>query len=70
MSQENVEIVRRLYTDPRGLTAATNEMVAPEAEFDFTAVYPDKPILRGVDEAFPCRARGGEAGLPRGHRRR
>ena len=27
MSQENVEIVKRLYADPRGLTAATNEMV-------------------------------------------
>jgi hypothetical protein len=25
MSQENVEIVRRLYADPRGLTAAANE---------------------------------------------
>ena len=45
MSQENVEIVRRLYADPRGLTSATNELVAPEAEFDFTAVYPDRPIL-------------------------
>ena len=46
MSQENVEIVRRLYADPRGLTAATNEMVAPEAEFDFTAVYPTSRSLR------------------------
>ena len=27
MSQENVEIVKRLYADPRGSTAATNEMV-------------------------------------------
>jgi hypothetical protein len=64
MSQENVEIVRRLYADPRGLTAATNELVAPEAEFDFTAVYPDKPILRSVDEARDFRDSGPWGGSP------
>jgi ketosteroid isomerase-like protein len=64
MSQENVEIVRRLYADPRGLTTAGNEMVAPDAEFDFTAVYPDKPILRGVDEARDFRDTGPWGGSP------
>ena len=64
MSQENVETVRRLYADPRGLTAATNETVAPEAEFDFTAVYPDKPILRGVDEFRRFRDIGPFGGSP------
>ena len=64
MSQENVEIVRRLYADPRGLTAATDEMVAPEAEFDFTAVYPDKPILTSVDEARHFRDSGPWGGSP------
>jgi ketosteroid isomerase-like protein len=64
MSEENVDMVRRLYADPRGLTAAVNEMVAPGAEFDFTAVYPDKPILRGVDEARRFRDTGPWRGSP------
>jgi ketosteroid isomerase-like protein len=64
MSEENMEIVRRLYADPRGLTAASNEMVAPEAEFDFTAVYPDKPTLKGVDEFRRFRDVGPFGGSP------
>src|SRR5215207_2194256 len=32
-------------------------MVAPEAEFEFSAVYPDKPILSGVYEAPPVEIR-------------
>jgi len=48
MSQENVEIVRRGYADPAPLTGAMP--FAPDAEFDFTAVYPDRPVLRGVEE--------------------
>jgi ketosteroid isomerase-like protein len=49
MSQENVEVVRRFYGDPDpwGTFAA---FVAPDAEFDFTAVYPDGSVLRGIDE--------------------
>ena len=50
MSQENVEIVRGVYADPRGVTVAASDKVAPDAEFDFTAVYPDRPILRGLEE--------------------
>jgi hypothetical protein len=46
MSQENVEIVRDVYADPRGLTAGAFGRVAPDAEFDFTAVYPDRPIMK------------------------
>ena len=30
--RRNVEIVRRLCADPRGLTSATNELVAPEVD--------------------------------------
>src|SRR3954453_1515858 len=45
MSQENVEIVRDVYADSRGLTAGASGRVAPDAEFDFTAVYPDRPIM-------------------------
>jgi hypothetical protein len=46
MSRENVEIVRRVYADPGGLTAGAARHVAPDAEFDFTAAYPDRPIMR------------------------
>ena len=32
------------------MTLADSGKVAPNAEFDFSEVYPDTPILRGVDE--------------------
>jgi ketosteroid isomerase-like protein len=48
MSQENVEIVRRAFLDPGPLTDAPT--VAPDAEFDFTEIYPDQAVLRGVEE--------------------
>jgi hypothetical protein len=49
MSQESLDVVRRFYGDPDpwGTFAA---LVAPDAEFDFTAVYPDGSVLRGIDE--------------------
>jgi ketosteroid isomerase-like protein len=58
MSQENVELVRSIYADPRGLTAAASGRVAPDAEFDFREAYPDMPILRGVEELRRFRDRG------------
>jgi ketosteroid isomerase-like protein len=64
MSQENVELVRCIYADPRGLTAAASEGVAPDAEFDFTAVYPDRPIMRGVEELRRFRDSGPWSGSP------
>jgi len=48
MSQENVEIVRRAYAAPALLIDAQH--VAHDAEFDFRDIYPDQPVLRGVDE--------------------
>jgi ketosteroid isomerase-like protein len=48
MSKRNVEIVRRGYADPAPLTSAMR--FAPDVEFDFTAIYPDQPVLRGVGE--------------------
>jgi hypothetical protein len=48
MSQENVEIVREFYADPDPWGAFAVR-VAPDAEFDFTAVYPDGPVLHGID---------------------
>jgi hypothetical protein len=49
MSQENVEVVREFYADPDPWGTFA-ERVAPDAEFDFTAVYPDGPVLHGIDE--------------------
>ena len=50
MSRENVERIRRAYvaSDP---LAALAEHSAPDVEFDLTAVYPDQPVFRGIDEA-------------------
>jgi ketosteroid isomerase-like protein len=48
MSQENVEIVKRGFLDPAPLSSGVH--IAPDAEFDFTAIYPDRPVLRGIEE--------------------
>src|SRR5438552_9256354 len=55
MPQTNVEIVRRAYLDPSPLTGA---QIARDAEFDFTAVYPDQPVLRGIEEMRSFRDAG------------
>jgi ketosteroid isomerase-like protein len=47
MSQENVEIVRSGYAAPDPLTKFA-ERIAPDVEFDFTALFPDRPVLRGT----------------------
>src|SRR5262245_49362347 len=64
MSEENVEIVRSIYADPGGLTAAASGKVAPDAEFDFSAVYPDRPIMKGVEELRRFRDGGPWGGSP------
>ena len=64
VSQENVELVRSVYADPRGLTAGASGRVAADAEFDFTAVYPDRPIMRGVEEFRRFRDDGPWSGSP------
>jgi ketosteroid isomerase-like protein len=56
MSQENVEIVRRGFLDPGPLTDMAR--IAPDAEFDFTDVYPDQPVLRGIEEMRSFRDAG------------
>jgi len=56
MSSENLEIVRQGYLDPAPLTNGAH--IAPDAEFDFTAIYPDQPILRGVQEMRDFRDAG------------
>jgi ketosteroid isomerase-like protein len=47
LSQENVEIVRRGFSTPGPLSDATD--LASDAEFDFTDIYPDQPVLRGIE---------------------
>jgi hypothetical protein len=47
MSQENVEMVSEAYRSGPLSNAAS---IATDAEFDFTEVYPDQPVLRGVEE--------------------
>jgi uncharacterized protein len=48
MSQENVEIVRRLYETTDGHLDAGLEFLAPEIELHLTGVFPDlEPVYRG-----------------------
>ena len=64
MSEENVELVRSVYADPLRLTAGASGKVAVDAEFDFTATYPDTPIVRGVEELRRFRDSGPWSGSP------
>src|SRR5215216_4582104 len=64
MSRENVEVVRSIYGDPRGLSAGASGKVASDAQFDFTAVYPDRPIMQGVEELRRFREAGPWSGSP------
>jgi ketosteroid isomerase-like protein len=48
MSQTNVEIVQRGYRGPGPLSSAAE--IAPDAEFDFTEIYPDQPVLHGIEQ--------------------
>jgi ketosteroid isomerase-like protein len=57
MPEESIDIVRRAY-DPasRGvfdtdLLSALAAYVTADTEFDFSEVYPDGTVLRGLDEA-------------------
>jgi hypothetical protein len=54
MSQENVEIVRRGFAElggsPNRIEAAEiAKWFAPDVEVDLTSVYPDIPVVRGLD---------------------
>src|SRR3982750_1969016 len=56
MSQANVEIVRQAYAAPALLIDAPH--VASDAEFDFSDIYPDQPVLRGMAEMRSFRGAG------------
>jgi ketosteroid isomerase-like protein len=42
-----VEIVRQAFASDGPLTSS--KQLARDAEFDFSALYPDQPVLRGVE---------------------
>jgi ketosteroid isomerase-like protein len=55
MSQENVEIVRRIYEGTSARLEAPRELFSPDYEADASDVAPDFGVLRGFDaiqEAF------------------
>ncbi len=58
MSQENVEAVRESYETPGALFATWAGRMAPNIEFDFTAVYPDRPVMRSIEELRRFREEG------------
>ncbi|HWG08683.1 MAG TPA: nuclear transport factor 2 family protein [Solirubrobacteraceae bacterium] len=51
MSQENVEIVRRIYAEVSEQKALPAEFFAPDCVTDWTDVSPDFNQLRGIDAA-------------------
>ena len=64
MSEANVEIVRSVYAHPRGLSSAESDKFASDVEFDFTLVYFDRPIMRGVEALRRFRDSGPWSGAP------
>jgi ketosteroid isomerase-like protein len=69
MSEENVEIVRRIYGEvPARVEGEFRELWDPDFEMDLTDITPDVEIVRGLDAAvaairvyfedlrLPCRA--------------
>jgi ketosteroid isomerase-like protein len=64
VSAANVEFVRNLYADPRGLSGAAADVVSPDAEFDFSGVYFDQPVLKGIEALRHFRESGPWSGSP------
>jgi len=58
MSEQNVRLVRDAYASPGALFASFSNRMAPEAEFDFKAIYPDRPVLKGVESLRRFREQG------------
>ena len=49
MSEENVEIVRRIYANYVDRPEAVRELFAPDVEHDATDTAPDVGVVRGID---------------------
>jgi hypothetical protein len=58
VSKENVEMVRAGYEHPDGMGAAFGDRVAVDAEFDFSSIYPDQPVINGLENLQRFRAEG------------
>jgi ketosteroid isomerase-like protein len=52
MSQENVEIVRRIYDEIVTRPEAVRELYASDYEMDTTDIAPDVGVIRGFDAAL------------------
>jgi ketosteroid isomerase-like protein len=52
MSEENVEIVRRIYDEYVDRPEAVRELYAPDYETDVTDVAPDFGVIRGFDASL------------------
>ncbi len=55
MSQENIDFIRRMFDEfgwsPAGIEAASRAgLVAPDVELDFSALYLDGPLVRGLED--------------------
>jgi len=53
MSDEHLEVIREIYSEPLTLDPelleALGEIATPDTLFDFTDAYPDGPVVKGVD---------------------
>ena len=58
MSEKNVEAVRESYETPGALFATWAGRMAPNIEFDFTAAFPERPVLRGIEQLRKFREEG------------
>ena len=52
MSEENVEVVRRIYDEIVARPEAVRELYHPDYETDVTDVAPDFDVIRGFDAAL------------------
>jgi ketosteroid isomerase-like protein len=52
VSQENVEIVRRIYDEYVASPEAVRELYAPDYEIDLADIAPDIGVIRGFDAAL------------------
>jgi hypothetical protein len=58
MSEQNMRLVRDAYASTGALFASFSDRMAPRAEFDFTAIYPERPVLKGIEALRRFREQG------------
>jgi ketosteroid isomerase-like protein len=55
MSEENVELIRQAFAEYGGSASgweevASSGLIAADAEFDISALYPDAPVIHGLTD--------------------